>query len=68
MFLALVGMLRMVLYLEMPSATCLKLLEEWSWSSEVGEKIREGTLGRLCQRIQSEHPCTQPLSKKSVLN
>lgn len=51
MFLALVGILRMVLYLEMPSATCLKVLEEWSWSSEVGEKIREGTLGRLCQRM-----------------
>lgn len=33
-----VGILRMGLYLEMPSDTFLKLLEGWSWSSEVGEK------------------------------
>lgn len=39
------GSLRMVLYVEVSSAICLKLLEVWSWSSEAGEKISEWTLG-----------------------
>ena len=49
------------------SDTCLKLLEDWSWSSELGERIR-GPWGVLHQRIQSDHPHSQPLSKKSILN
>lgn len=49
------------------SDTYLKLLEDWSWSSELGERIR-GPWGVLCQRIQSDHPHSQPFSKKSILN